>query len=193
VRLFAAVDLPEETRRAAQAAAGRLRDHLARAASRSRITWVSAGLHLTLVFLGEVTAESGAAAVERLQEPLPCEPFALGLGAAGMFPSSGRPRVLWLGVAEGAPALASVQAAVVRRLDGIPYKKEDRPFSPHLTLARFRDGGTIEERRAVEQARVAAAGTGLVDRVTLYRSRLSPRGPEYTVLAESLLAGGTRA
>ena len=189
MRLFVAVDLPDAVRQSAAGAAERLREQLARARSRSRITWVSPSvLHLTLVFLGEVDEPSGVRVVERMRAPLPLPPFALGLGGAGMFPPAGRPRVLWLAVTDGTEALQAVRSAIEARLDGIPYRHDDCPFSPHLTLGRFRDGGTPDERRAVTEAAIHSAGRGLVDHVTLYQSRLSAHGPEHTALAESRLA-----
>jgi 2'-5' RNA ligase len=154
------------------------------------MSWVAPELlHLTLVFVGDVDEQAGAAVVDRLREPLPPPPFDLGLGHAGTFPPSGRPRVLWLAVTEGTRALVDAHAAVERRLEGIEYRREARPYAPHLTLARFKEGGTLDERRVVERAAVAASPRGRVDHVTLYRSVLSPRGPEYAALARSALAG----
>jgi 2'-5' RNA ligase len=191
MRLFVAVDLPDAVRQAAASAADRLRDRLGRVAARSRITWVSTHvLHLTLVFLGEVDEAAGSEAVERLRAPLPLAPFALGIGGAGLFPPSGRPRVLWLAVATGAAALDAARTAVEARLDGVPYRREHRAFAPHLTIARFKDGGTAEERRAVERTSTETSAPAVVRDVTLYRSRLSPRGPEYVALAHCALAGG---
>jgi 2'-5' RNA ligase len=191
VRLFVAVDLPDAVRQSAAAAGTHLKEALGRVPAAGRVAWVAPTLlHLTLVFLGEVDEVTGEAAVERMRAPLAQPPFRLGLGHAGMFPASGRPRVLWLAVTEGARGLAGAHAEVEQRLDGLRYRREGRAFAPHLTLARFKDGGTLDERRAVEYAAVTASCTGTVGHVTLYRSRLSPRGPEYTALVESALAGG---
>jgi 2'-5' RNA ligase len=145
-------------------------------------------LHLTLVFLGEVDDATAARVVERMRPPLALRPFALGLGRAGLFPPAGRPRVLWLAVTEGAEALGAVRSAVEARLEGIPFPRDDRPFSPHLTLGRFREGGTPDERRAVAETPIAASKPAIVECVTLYQSRLTPRGPEYTALAATRLA-----
>jgi 2'-5' RNA ligase len=191
--LFVAVDLPDAVRQSAAIAAARVRDALAHVPARSRLAWVEPTLlHLTLVFLGEVDDSTGNVVLERMRAPLAVAPFTLGLGQPGMFPPYGRPRVLWLAVTDGAPALVEAQAAVTRRLEGIRYRREERAFAPHLTLARFKEGGTDGERRAIEQVGVAAA-SGAVDHVTLYRSRLTPRGPEYTVLVKSTLGGDVGA
>jgi 2'-5' RNA ligase len=189
MRLFVAVDLPDAVRQSAAAAAGRLREQLARARTPSRIAWVSGHvLHLTLVFLGEIDDATAAHVIERLRPPLALRPFALGLGPAGMFPAAGRPRVLWLAVTEGAAALDGVRSVIEARLEGVPYSRDGRPFSPHLTLGRFRDGGTLDDRRAVAETTIAPSRTAIVDRVTLYQSRLTPRGPEHAALAVSSLA-----
>lgn len=191
MRLFVAVDLPDAVRQSAADSATRLREQLGRAPSRSPISWVAPQLqHLTLVFIGEVAADTAAAIEARMSPPLEAPSFAMGLGRVGMFPHNGRPRVLWLAVAEGAAGLGAAHDAVERRLEGLEYRREARAFSPHLTLARLKEGGTMDERRAVEGTRIVASPTAVVDHVTLFRSRLSPKGPEYTVLATSHLGGG---
>ena len=120
MRLFVAVDLPEASRRWAVAAGEAARERLACGRSRRRITWVPPErLHLTIVFLGEVGDEVAAAAAARLEAPLPVAPFTLRLGRLGMFPASGRPRVAWLAVSEGAAALSALHATLVSRLEGL--------------------------------------------------------------------------
>jgi RNA 2',3'-cyclic 3'-phosphodiesterase len=80
----------------------------------------------------------------------------------------------------------------VRRLEGIEFRRESRPFSPHLTLARFKDGGSPADRERIASARLESAGECTIDHVTLYQSRLSPRGPTYTPLVVSPLAAPER-
>lgn len=188
MRLFVAVELPETVRAGAAEASARLRSILARAHSRSRMTWVAPDrLHLTLLFLGEVAEEVATHMAERFAPPLPMAPFTLRLGHAGVFPPSGRPRVAWLAVEEGAGQLSTLHDSIVDRFDGLPWTREERPFAAHLTLARFRDPGTPAERRAISEAPAVPIPSGEVDHVTLFQSRLSPRGPDYTVLARATL------
>jgi 2'-5' RNA ligase len=101
--------------------------------------------------------------------------------------------VLWLAVEEGAAALAALHAALAARLEGLPWTPEDRAFSPHLTLGRFKEPGTLDDRSAIAGVRIDPPDTAVVDHVTLYQSRLSARGPDYTMRAESRLVREARA
>ena len=107
----------------------------------------------------------------------------------GTFPPTGPPRVVWLGLEQGARELASLQAAVARRLERIEFRRELRPFAPHLTLGRIKEGGTRADRERIAGARLEPAGGCTIDHVTLYRSRLSPRGPTCMPLASTPLVG----
>jgi 2'-5' RNA ligase len=181
MRLFVAVDLDDETRAAAGRITDVLRSELARSASTATVTWVNPDrMHLTLQFIGEVSEAIAHDVAGRLRSGFDMSPFELSFGAVGIFPPSGRPRVIWLGVERGMEPLAALQLQMVRRLDGVPFRRESREFSPHLTLGRVKDGATRADRDRIASARVAGAGRCIVEHVTLYQSRLSPRGPSYT-------------
>jgi 2'-5' RNA ligase len=187
MRLFVAIDLPDTLRAWAVRSGAALRDRLS--GSKSRITWIAAEqLHLTLVFLGEVPDATGEDVTVRLGEPFAAPAFALRLGAAGAFPSAGRPRTVWLAIEEGRTALGRIHQAVLARLADVAYRREERPYVPHLTIARVRDGGTSADRRAIDDAPLGTPERALIDHVTLYQSRLTPRGPEYTARARGGLA-----
>src|SRR4029079_13960772 len=130
--------------------------------------------------------------VERLQEllapPNAIPPFELEWRGVGTFPSNKHPRALWLGVVNGAAPLAQVEAEISRRLAGEKnIEITDRAFLPHLTIGRVKMAGEGIDwpklLHAVEVKRVVS----VVDRVTLYRSELSQRGPNYTGLVSALL------
>lgn len=103
--------------------------------------WVGPdGLHVTLAFLGEVES----ADVPRISAALESvavgqAPFEIQATGLGTFGPPGRPRVLWVGIAhrEG-DALMRLQAAVAAALAPLGHAPEERPFTPHLTLARAR-------------------------------------------------------
>jgi 2'-5' RNA ligase len=191
MRLFVAVDLDEARRlvagRAAADLAGRLGPQgLGRAAK-----WVEPrNLHLTIRFIGE-TDDARAARIQQALAPVLLTPaFDLALGGPGVFPPGGSPRVLWMGIVQGASALADLHDEVEGRLQAIGEPPEARGFSAHLTLARFKDldrarGEAV--RRALREVRVAA-GACRIEAATLYQSRLSPGGPTYTALLRSPLA-----
>jgi 2'-5' RNA ligase len=144
--------------------------------------------HLTLQFLGPVRRVAEVVeAVERATTGL--EPFSFRLGGGGAFPSLRRGRVIWIGAVEGGEAMSTLAAAVVGALSPLGYPGEDRRFSPHLTVARLRVPSNVAEV-------VAALGTDpvgpawTVGDVTVYQSRLSPKGATYSPLARLPLGRG---
>lgn len=183
-RLFAAIEIgPVAQSRVADEQA-RLKNTL-RASS---IRWTKHDqLHITLVFIGEVTDERAATIVETMRDSIPHPPFRFELGGIGAFPPRGAPRALWIGVKSGAEAMLRVQLLVADRLQRIGVERERRPFSPHLTLGRWR------ESRPSDRPRTGSAQTETIARVevqavTLFQSRVSSDGSTYTRLVESPLS-----
>lgn len=177
-RLFLAVDIDAATRAEIGAIAGRVRAALG---DRLRASWVHPDrMHLTLRFFAAADPEREAGLVAALAHPLPVPPFDVAFRGIGFFPDRGRPRVLWIGVREGLEELRRLYTA-------LPGAAAD-PFTPHLTLARFRQaaGGSSRVRQEIGRVQ-ASAGPTRIDRVTLYESRLSPAGPTYLRAAEALL------
>jgi 2'-5' RNA ligase len=167
-RLFLAVDIDEATRAQVGRISARLRD----AIEPAKASWVRPErMHMTLQFYGDADAALEARLRAALARPIPQAAFDVTFDRVGWFPDRGTPRVLWLGVDAGLEQL--------RRL-------HNEPFTPHLTLARFRDRVTRGTLAGI--ARIpASAGPSRIDRVTLYESRLSPAGPTYVPLAEAML------
>lgn len=156
------------------------------------VAWVSTGnLHVTLKFLGHVAVSTVSGIEAALADAAATQaPFILGLRGLGAFPTPGRPRVLWAGTAEGAPAAGRLTAAVDEALAGVGFAREPRAFTAHVTLGRVR-----EPRRNEALAAALAAGAHrdlgrvAVERVSLVQSRLSPSGARYTELRAQPLAG----
>jgi RNA 2',3'-cyclic 3'-phosphodiesterase len=192
VRLFLAVDLSDEVRARASASIDRLRESMARHQA-PRVGWVTAErLHITLEFIGDVPDAVASDVVRCLEPPIPLAPFEVVFGGLGVFPPGGRPRVVWIGVDRGAQELQCLRDEAVRRLDGVDYRREPRSLSPHLTLGRFREPGRPSDREVLASTRLPEIGACTVDRLTTYRSRLSPKGPTYTAVLETLLATDAR-
>jgi 2'-5' RNA ligase len=190
-RLFVAVDVDESTREAIAKTAATLRDTMASGSSRIRVTWVHPDrLHLTVEFLGDVNPAAEQRVRLALDEPIPVAPFTLRFEGLGCFPIAGSPRVLWLGIADGVEGLRRIHAELCRRLGDLARPEE--AFNPHLTLARFRDRVPRQQLKETVAMRVCA-GPCTIDRVTLYESRLSPKGPTYTRVADGLLTTCTQA
>jgi len=184
MRLFVAVDLAEAVRTAAAGIADTLAASLT-AAGVGDVSWVKqANLHLTLRFIGHVNDELGGRIRDVLRAPFETRPFRVRLTGAGTFPEARPPRVLWLGVAEGASSLRALAAGIEARLATLGIDPEERPFHAHLTLARFRRQErrtTAAVRRALERLALDA-GEWQVDHATLYESQLSPKGSTYIPL-----------
>jgi len=183
LRLFVAIDLPEDVRESL----GRLQSDLRRHDLPS-LRWTRPeGVHLTLKFLGETPASSLPAieaALARAVRGIPS--FRLALGAPGTFGNRRGPRVLWVDVEGDVKPLQQLQAAVERELAAAGFAPEERGFSPHLTLARVPQPSPpgLAERVSRALAAVAAAqGEIEVTEVVLMRSRLQPSGAVYSQVA----------
>jgi len=189
VRLFVAVDLDEAVRRAAARLARTIRDRLEQAESYG-VSWVAPdNLHLTLRFLGEVEDGVGAEVQAVMAAPFALAPFDLELSGVGAFPPAGAARVVWFGVSAGADALGRLHAEVEARLQRFGFSREVRPFRVHLTVARFRTPAPSRVRDLIGAAPPGAIGRCAIRHVTLYRSRLSPKGAIYAALARAPLGG----
>jgi 2'-5' RNA ligase len=189
MRVFVAVDVGDAVRREVTRVIEALTGKLEAVKKPPKVVWVKpAALHVTIKFLGEVEPSE----VERLQEllmpPVAIPPFELEWRGVGTFPSPKHPRALWLGVMRGAAPLAQLEAEVSRRLAGPgAIEIEDRAFLPHLTLGRVKMAGEgIDWPKILKSVEVKQV-TSVVDRVTLYRSELSQRGPHYTGLVSAPL------
>lgn len=190
-RIFVAAPLPDETRIAVSEIVSRVRS--AAPPGDREVRWVRLdALHVTLRFLGptpepgvleaEAAVRATAAAVRSIR---------VSLAGSGTFPPMGRPRALWLGIADGDGALADLAAALNRRLEAHGWPANDRPFNAHLTLARS-DGIVAGPRTA---ALLATAVGDLVlpltlDRIVLYESVTGGGAARYVPLAEATLGSG---
>ena len=186
MRLFVAIDLASGVR----ASIAREQERLARLLAERQPRWVRPEqIHLTLAFIGEAADERVPAIVETMSHDISLPPFQVVLGGFGMFPTHGAPRVLWMGVVEGAEAVVDLQHEVVRRLNHAGVVSEERVFRPHLTLGRWRLGRPSDRSRvSTEAVRVIEAGT--VEAITLYESRMSSSGAIHQALTRARLHPG---
>jgi RNA 2',3'-cyclic 3'-phosphodiesterase len=163
-------------------------------------------LHITLKFVGEQTPEQVEAITARLRR-VEGSAFEIRCGGFGFFPTAKAPRVFWIGIQAG-PQLAALAENVDRATAELGVSREDRPYSPHLTLARggsgrrsgspkWQPGDGPNASFAVLRKRLDALGevdfgTMTSDEFVLYQSQLSPGGSKYTKLQRFplLLPGG---
>lgn len=187
MRVFVAVELPEQLRRRLAALVESLRADLPRA------RWVRAeNLHLTLAFLGEVDESVVGGLQEGLaRQAVGLQPVSIGFAGGGFFPSPRRPRVAWLGGSAPGLELWAESAAEAAVRAGATVDR--RPYSLHLTLARLNVPWRQPE---VERflARVAEwkAEPFTVGEMVLFSSELRPGGPRYTVVGRWPVGGGSR-
>ncbi len=178
MRLFTAIDLPPDV-------LGNLERLLARLRPAARIKWVAAAnIHLTTKFIGEWPDERLEELTAALGGLPRREPIDIALRGLGFFPNARAPRVFWVGV-EAPPGVAELAGETDRALGRLGVPPENRPFSPHLTLARIKEPVPLEALRLViEQLPSVEFGQFRADRFYLYRSQLTPSGSVYTRLSE---------
>jgi 2'-5' RNA ligase len=178
VRLFVALELPESHRASLADVCERGR--------RGGVRWVAAeNVHLTLKFLGEVD-EGLAPDVEEALAGVAeaARPFALALEGGGCFPNERSPRVIWVGVAEGAEEASRLAAEVERALKPLGFAPEKRRFRPHLTIGRPKDPRAAATATAekIEQLRGYGAPAAEVRGLALIKSTLTSEGAVYDVV-----------
>jgi 2'-5' RNA ligase len=152
-----------------------------------RMQWIKPeAIHLTLKFLGNVPEEQ----LPELQSVLDRvvqghTRFLLMIDQLGVFPHLRLPRILWVGMAAGSQPLARLVADVESAFVARGYARETKPFTPHLTLARVKDGFSDVGRVLVQERVLERAwplGPLTVETVSLMKSELQPSGAVYTAL-----------
>ena len=174
MRAFIAIDLPEPLHAALAEA-----QQSFRSACRDARWTRPEGIHLTLKFLGEISDAQTKQVVEALAQIGQFDPFSVEVKGFGFFPQAHRPRVFWAGVM-APPALAELAAHVESHMEKIGFAREDRAFSPHLTLARFQVPRPQPALEAAVAGRAAASlGKFEASEFFLFESKLSPQGAQY--------------
>lgn len=178
MRLFVALDLRDDVRRA-------IRDLIARLKPASRnARWVRPeGMHITLKFIGYADAEALDPIRSALAKIRSDGPVDMRYRGIGFFPNERRPRVIWCGM-EASPNLAPLAANIERALEALGIAPESREFVPHLTLARFNPPARADELvRAAAEWQSLELGSARETEFFLFESILRPSGAEYKKLA----------
>jgi len=182
MRCFIAIDIDDKTR----TAVGDLQQKLQAQAKLARgdCRWVRPEvMHLTLKFLGEINdAESVRVCNIAGQVAARHKSFELDIENVGHFGGKSA-RVLWVGTGAGADKLCDLQQELEQQLAKAGFATEARGFSGHLTLCRIKNPKAgFKLAQMTEQYKSFRIGTISADSLCVYQSRLTPKGPVYTVL-----------
>ncbi len=189
IRAFIAVELPSHIQKELEI----ILINLQKSGVRS-VRWVKPNaIHLTLKFLGESSPQELSRISDEIRAiAATTAPLELQIQGIGVFPNLKRPRVVWVGV-KSPPALFRLQKALEDAAEQIGYPKEDREFSPHLTLGRVKREASPAELtllgQTIAQKPVGVLGNMTVNQLVLFRSDLKPEGAVYTPLAHFPLNG----
>jgi len=185
MRIFIAIQLNEEVRAYLHEQTQRLARVL------PSVRWVDpASLHLTLAFLGELDDEQLAAATTASATAAAMfRPFTLRLASLGHFGSARAPRVIWAGLSGNIPALQTLHRLLTTELAARGFATDERPFSPHLTLARVKyplkpdEASAFGALLARDRSHPTPPPALPVDHIAVMRSELFRTGARYTALS----------
>jgi RNA 2',3'-cyclic 3'-phosphodiesterase len=174
MRIFIALDIPAEVR-------ARLTDYMEKAralAPEGRWARVE-GLHVTLKFVGEIS-EARMQEIKAALASVKAAPFAVRFAGVGFFPNAKAARVFWAGV-DGGDELPRLAAAVDAALEKLGIAREDKPYHPHLTLARA-STQPLRELQGLQAGAPPQFGTMTAREFFLYQSQPQKGGSKYTKL-----------
>ncbi len=182
MRTFIAIEISDEIKAGLTQAQRNLRDLGVVDASWTR----PEGIHLTLKFLGEVSELKVPDIMNGLRRAAEgTGPFRLEVGGIGTFPSPKNARVVWVGLSGDVEKLSSLQAVIEETISGIGFERDERAFTPHLTLGRIK---YIRSRdkwlKALEGVKDIRLSGFDVAAVSLMKSELKPSGAVYTEMGK---------
>lgn len=187
IRTFIAVDLSAGVKDRLVA----LQEQLGRDAA--GVKWVRRDtMHLTLHFLGEVEQLDVVQICRVVQERARKHaPFTFDVAGLGAFPNARRPKILWAGIADGMAELRALHADLEEGLLALGcYRREDREYTPHLTLGRLTQDERSEDWGAVLTKHADwDGGSCPADQVLVMASEMRRDGPEYSVMGRGALGG----
>ena len=151
----------------------------------SFIRWVPVNnIHLTLMFLGDVPQDRMNLLSQNLYQELASRHrFDISFGGLGVFPSVKKPNVLWVGI-KFPPELKEIRDGIQARMENLGFERENRPFSPHLTIGRFRRNISLKNAEVTQQILQENSQNFKscmpVESIHLFRSDLKPTGAVYS-------------
>jgi len=177
IRTFIAHPVPETWKQILTETSTELRKGLD-----SRIAWVKPeNMHFTLKFLGEMPEEQIPELHTALQK-IPFAPFSISTGQTGFFPDQSKPRIIWIGLNQGADKFCTNAAAVDMALAELGFEKNQKPCHAHLTLGRVKKQAKDDWAALAEKINLIELPAAPIKSFTLYRSTLTPEGPIYSAI-----------
>ena len=176
MRLFTGIDLPDSIKDRLDLLISRLR-------STAHLKWSPAyNLHITTKFIGEWPQNRLEELVSKLGAVPANDRVDINIGGLGWFPNANNPRVFWAAV-NALPSLATLARGTEQACASLGIPVEDRPFAPHLTLARIKQPVPLQAlRKAVSESESADFGAFIAPCYYLYLSKPGPSGSIYTPL-----------
>jgi len=180
IRSFLAFDLENETVRKRLAAVQNL---LVQTGADLKLVEPH-NIHMTIRFLGDIASHMVEKVFEEMQK-VQFNPFDVRISGLGVFPDLRYPRVVWVGIAEGADQLKNVFSQLEPRLRGLGFTPDSKGFSPHLTIARVKSGkNKAQLAEFVTKNASYDFGSVKAECLRLKKSELTPKGPIYSTLKE---------
>ncbi|MCK8817767.1 RNA 2',3'-cyclic phosphodiesterase [Natroniella sulfidigena] len=181
MRVFIALELARNVQQKLEKTTNMLRD------CSQQVNWVKPfNFHLTLKFLGEIREEQ----LEEIEEELTGlkevkEPFKILLDGLGAFPNLEYPKVIWVGIEEGREQLVRLQEEIEDRLADLGFEREQREYTPHVTLGRVKQKDGLEGiKKQLDDFPFRISASQKVEQISIIKSELTARGPIYTTLSE---------
>ncbi|MBN1870704.1 MAG: RNA 2',3'-cyclic phosphodiesterase [Candidatus Omnitrophica bacterium] len=185
IRTFIAIPLNTEIQQAISRVQERLKKH------DCSIKWVKPeNIHLTLKFLGDVELEKIDTIKQKLESLFKgIGPVKLEMTQLDAFPSINHPKILWIGLKDDEQKISRQVSVLEDELGKLGFKKEERPFSPHVTIGRIRSPRNIQAlSEAMSEYSFPAGLKQVIDCIILYKSTLTSQGPIYESLHETKLS-----
>ena len=183
IRAFIAVQLPEGLKKELADLETQFKKN-----SPPVIKWVDPNsIHITLKFLGEISTDSIEELMLAIEESARgIQPFQLEVRELGAFPGLDRTQILWVGIKGAVEKIEELQKRIEANTAQLGFSRENRPFTPHLTLGRVRDGARPNELQRIgkllSEINFYASHHVDVKAIDLMKSRLTPTGAIYTCI-----------
>lgn len=173
-----AVEMPEDVRQQFKEVQTTLRG------ADAHVKWVEPhNIHLTLKFLGDITENQLETLCQGVTEGVQgITPFEINLSRLGAFPNLKRPRVIWIGVEDGKEEMIRLQQQLEESIFNHGFPKEDRKFSPHLTIGRVKSPRGLDDLVTIMKDTPFESNSIEIREVVVMKSTLTPEGPIYTPL-----------